>query len=365
MVVGLITNHDRLAYVELSPLGLHRLGFMEPQISVLMSCFNAEQWLAESLQSVLTQTHQNFEFIIVDDGSSDGTARIIRDYAAQDYRIKPIFKHNTGLPDSLNVGLAQAQAPWIARLDADDIAEPTRLAEQLEFVRTHPQVVLVGTAFTEIDGQGDIIAVHHMPTANHQIKANLVRGRHYLIHSSTLYSRDAVNKVGGYRPRARLAEDLDLWLRLSSENDFACIDKPLIRYRKHLNQISRDQAYISKKQLTDSLMVVMSHYLRLAGLPDPVDSEDESAWLSFKVWLEARVDQSQVFEYVNAWTKARENYFSQNNRLVGGLLSLKQLLRSGHAGTLIWIKLFGSDLPKRFAQEWCHESKSKVSYSLT
>jgi glycosyltransferase involved in cell wall biosynthesis len=336
-----------------------------PNISVLMSCFNAEQWLADSIKSVLTQTHQNFEFIIVDDGSSDGTAATIRDYAAQDRRIKPIFKQNTGLPDSLNVGLAQAKAPWIARLDADDLAEPTRFAEQLAFVRTHSKVILVGTGFTEIDGNGDTLAVHHMPTANHQIKSNLVRGRHYLIHSSTLYSREAVKKVGGYRPRARLAEDLDLWLRLSTEHDFACIDKPLIRYRKHLNQISRDQAYISKKQLTDSLMVVTSHYLRLAGLPDPVDSEDESAWLSFRGWLEVRVDQSQVFEYVNEWTKARENYFSQNNRLMGGLLSLKQLLRSGHAGTLIWIKLFGSDLPKRFAREWCHESKSKVSYSLT
>jgi glycosyltransferase involved in cell wall biosynthesis len=333
---------------------------MEPDISVLMSCFNAEQWLSESIESVLNQTHQNFEFIIVDDGSRDRTATIIRQYASQDQRIKPIFKQNTGLPDSLNVGLAQAQAPWIARLDADDISEPTRFAEQLDFVRRHPQVILVGTAFTEIDGENNIIAVHHTPTTNGHIKSNLVWGRRYMIHSSTFYSREAVQNVGGYRPRARLAEDLDLWLRLSTENEFGCINKPLVRYRKHLNQISRDQSYISKKQLTDSLMVVMSYHLRQWGYPDPISIEGESQWCNFREWLEAKVEANQVFEYVNAWTKAREGYFSIENRLLAGLTSLKQLINSGHAGNLIKIKLFGSNLPERFAREWCQESTSKA-----
>jgi glycosyltransferase involved in cell wall biosynthesis len=324
---------------------------MEPDIAVLMSCFNAEQWLAESIESVLTQTHQNFEFIIVDDGSRDSTATIIRDYAIQDRRIKPIFKQNTGLPDSLNVGLVQAKAPWIARLDADDLAEPTRFAEQLEFVQNHPKVVLLGTGFTEIDSDGHLIKVHQIPTTDQQIKYNLIWGLRYIIHPSTLYSTASARRAGGYRSRAGLAEDLDLWLRLSDQ-EFACINKPLIRYRNHINQISRHRSEIAPQNLIDGCAVLICHFLRQCSSPDPIDFENEADWFHFREWVEIQIKKNQVLEYLNAWAKAKKDFFEQDNQVLGSLIALKQLLNSGHAASLIKLKLLGFNLPKCLAQKW-------------
>jgi glycosyltransferase involved in cell wall biosynthesis len=331
---------------------------MEPDISVLMSCFNAERWLSESIESVLNQTHQNFEFIIVDDGSQDSTADIICLYARLDQRIKPIFKQNTGLPDSLNVGLAHAQAPWVARLDADDLAEPTRLAEQLDFVKKHPKVVLLGTAFTEIDGDGNIIKVYQTPTSDAKLKYNLIWGLRYIIHPSTFYSSVAARKVGGYRPRAGLAEDSDLWLRLS-DDEFASINKPLIRYRRHINQISRHRSSIGQKNLIDGCTVLICHFLRKYGLPDPINVEDEAIWLHFRSWVETQIEQNQVFEYLNAWASAKEAFFNQDNKISGGLVALRYLLNSGHTANLIKNKLFGFKFPEHAAQKWCLECGTK------
>src|SRR2546430_2514522 len=106
-----------------------------PEVSVLMSCYNATRWLHEAIHSVLVQTHDKFELILVDDGSTDETWNIIQSYRDRDQRIVAISKKNTGLADSLNVGIARAKGAWIARLDADDLCEPTRLEEQLDFVR--------------------------------------------------------------------------------------------------------------------------------------------------------------------------------------------------------------------------------------
>ena len=131
-----------------------------PEVSVLMSCYNASRWLHEAIDSVLTQTFENFEFVLVDDGSTDDTWNIIQSYRDRDERIVPISKKNTGLPDSLNVGIAKARGAWIARLDADDVCEPTRLEEQVKFVSKHPEVVLLGTGCVEIDEQGGVKKKH-------------------------------------------------------------------------------------------------------------------------------------------------------------------------------------------------------------
>ena len=105
-----------------------------PEVTVLMSCYNASCWLHEAIASVLKQTFENFEFILVDDGSTDDTWDIIQAYRDRDQRIVAIKKSNTGLTDSLNVGIAHARGAWIARLDADDRCEAGRLAEQVRFI---------------------------------------------------------------------------------------------------------------------------------------------------------------------------------------------------------------------------------------
>ena len=123
-----------------------------PFVSVLMSCYNASRWLDESIQSVLNQSYGNFEFIIVNDGSTDCTQAIIQHYASSDDRIVMIEKANTGLADSLNVGISRARGVWIARQDADDISDLTRLEKQVRSAMINHNIVFLGTGLAEIDG---------------------------------------------------------------------------------------------------------------------------------------------------------------------------------------------------------------------
>ncbi len=148
--------------VDMTPLIARR----EPEVTVLMSCRNASRWLQEAIESVLTQTFPDFEFVLIDDGSSDRTWEIVQQYAKCDSRIVPIAKRPTGLSDSLNVGINRARGRWIARLDADDLSEPTRLQEQVRFVRSHPTTVLLGSAFIEIDESGRSIRRHSYPASH-------------------------------------------------------------------------------------------------------------------------------------------------------------------------------------------------------
>jgi glycosyltransferase involved in cell wall biosynthesis len=325
---------------------------MQPIVSVLMSCYNAEAWLCESIESVLNQTFTNFEFLIIDDGSVDGTLNLLRQYEKKDPRIKVIVKQNTGLSDSLNVGIAQAQGEWIARIDADDLCEPERLAAQVQFVQKNPQVGLLGTGFLEIDAEGKVVGIHREPASHDRLLFNLSHCKRYIIHSSAFYNTALVRQVGGYRPRARLAEDLDLWLRISEKKQLACLEQPLIRYRKHTQQISRDQDLISQKQVIDSWAVIACYFLRTQGNPEPMAALDESDWSKFHDWVNRKVSEYQVFEYTVAWTKARDDLFSRKNQLWGRLYFFLDIVKSGHALRLLKIKVFGSNIPKQIAQQW-------------
>ena len=144
-----------------------------PEISVVMSCYNSRRWLAEAIGSVLSQTHSDFEFIIVDDGSTDDSWATIQRYATRDRRIVALSKGNSGLADSLNAGISVARGKWIARIDADDVCEPGRLAEQMAFVRANPQVVLLGSGCVEIDEYGRPLRAHRYPAAHRTLVRNL------------------------------------------------------------------------------------------------------------------------------------------------------------------------------------------------
>ena len=181
-----------------------------PSVSVLMSCYNAARWLGEAIESVLRQTHTDFEFIIVDDGSKDDTPTILQRYSASDARIVIITKPNTGLGDSLNVGIRQVRGDWIARLDADDICEPTRLARQLELAQSNPSLVFVGSGLVIIDEHGAKLAIHHYPTRHTALLRQLRQMRKFPPHSSAMFRTTAARSIGGYRTRIRRAQDWDL-----------------------------------------------------------------------------------------------------------------------------------------------------------
>ena len=326
----------------------------KPDVSVLMSCYNAARWLAEAIDSVLAQTFRNFEFIIVNDGSTDDTWSIIEDYRGRDERIVAVSKKNTGLQDSLNVGLALAKGEWIARLDADDLCEPTRFEEQLDFVRKHDDVVLLGTGCLEIDEDGRVIKMHDYPTGHRSLTRRLERIRPFFPHSSAFYRTETARRAGGYNVRIRRAEDWRLWLEMSMQGQIACLPKPLIRFRKHAGQISYDGN--GRRQVYDGIAATASHFLRKAGYEDPSAAQNPADWSVFLKWIEDETDRALTFQRFRSWEDARVVYYSAGNRFAGIIRFSRKLWQSGHAGPLLWKKMFGTSMPERLAKEWMKTS---------
>jgi glycosyltransferase involved in cell wall biosynthesis len=208
-----------------------------PLVSVIMSVHNGERFLGESVDSILRQTFADFEFIIVDDGSTDASHEIIRRYAERDARIVCIRHERKGLTSSLNDAIALARGELFARMDADDIAHPARLQRQIEFLNAHPDCVAVGSSVVIMDEDGNDIHVDEGPTEHAQIEERLLAGRGALCHPTVMMRASAVRQVGGYREQYHLAQDMDLFLRLGEVGRLANIREPLLRYRWHLDSI--------------------------------------------------------------------------------------------------------------------------------
>jgi glycosyltransferase involved in cell wall biosynthesis len=321
-----------------------------PSVTVLMSCYNAARWLHQAIESVLRQTTKNFEFILLDDGSTDETWSIIQDYCNRDARIVAISKKNTGLADSLNVGIAQARGEWIARLDADDLCESTRLEEQIKFVHKHTDVVLVGTGCLEIDEHGRFTRKRSFPTKHQTLVRRLERLQPFFPHSSAFYRTDLARQAGGYNGRIRRAEDLRLWLEISLQGQLACLPKPLVRIRTHAFQISREDNY--RRAFFDATAATICHFLRKAGYKDPSVHANEADWIIFLKWVEKQTDVPPAFERLKVWRDARASYFAAGNKATGLIHFANRLLKSGHASALMLEKYFGSLVPQRLAREW-------------
>lgn len=329
---------------------------IKPKVSVLMSCYNGSRWLREAIDSVLIQTYKNFEFILIDNGSTDETWNIIQSYRDKDKRIVAISKENMGLAaDSLNMGIAQAKGEWIARLDADDLCEPTRLEEQVNFVHKHPKVVLLGTGFFEIDEHGKAIKKHLYPSKHHVLVRHLEHLQRFFPHSSAFYRVDVVRQVGGYNLRFPLADDWRLWLELSLRGKIAALPKFLVRVRKHSSQVSCENN--GRPQLCEATAGTICHLLQKAGCKDPSVDMSADEWIVFRNWVEKRMEELGIFERRKAWTDARAKYFATGNRLNGVIHFSTHLLQSGYASVLIWEKFFGSSLPQRLVREWIVATK--------
>lgn len=223
-----------------------------------MSVYNGEALLSKSIESILNQSFKQFEFIIVNDGSTDNSHKIIHDYQKKDNRIIIINKKNTGLADSLNTGLRESNTDWIARIDADDICKFDRLKEQYLFIKNNPSTVLLGSNAKLIDLNGNSIGFLKYPTDHQKILKKLSITPETFPHSSVLYNRHTALKVGGYRSKITYAEDLDLWLRLSKEGNVACLDKCLVQIRIHPNQISHHDS--GDTQYVDAHVAMVSYW---------------------------------------------------------------------------------------------------------
>lgn len=201
-----------------------------PKLSVIMACYNVEKTVARAIDSILTQTEQDFEFIIVEDSSQDGTVSILGQYEQIDSRIRVLHNPvNKGLAYSLNRAIRQAVAPFIARMDADDVSLPERFARQLAYLDNNPHIDVLGTATRLIDENGQTIGEVILPTTHEQI----VRQRYLrplFIHPSVLFRQRFFATYGYYDEQLRRTEDLDLWLRARSKATYGNLPDVLILY---------------------------------------------------------------------------------------------------------------------------------------
>lgn len=214
-----------------------------PAVSVVMPLYNTARHLPEALESVLKQTFVDFEIIAVDDGSTDDTLKVLKEYARQDTRITVISRPNTGIVGALNDGLAAARAPLIARMDGDDICLPERFAKQVEYLNAHPNCVLVGSQVLLIDPEGQPICEHAQTRFTHaEIDRDHLNRGWPIIHPAIMMRRDAVEKIGRYREEYKWLEDLDLFLRLAEVGELANLPDVLLKYRLHFNSVCHTRA---------------------------------------------------------------------------------------------------------------------------
>ena len=225
---------------------------MNPKISVVMSVYNGEKHLRESIESILNQTFTDFEFIIVNDGSTDNSLEIIKSY--DDERIKIINnEENIGLTKSLNKAIKQARGVYIARQDADDISLSNRLELQFKFLEKHPEVALLGTGIYVIDENGDEIEkriMHPNP------KRSLLKGNRF-IHGSVMFRKSVIDELGAYNETLRYSQDYELWLRLSKEYDVRNLTVPLYKLRMHKSSI------LSRKVEEQQMYAVLARKLAM------------------------------------------------------------------------------------------------------
>jgi glycosyltransferase involved in cell wall biosynthesis len=205
----------------------------QPVVSVLMAVYNTDRYLAQAVESILNQTFRDFELLIIDDGSSDHSLAILQHYATQDDRIRLTHRENRGIPQTRNELLAQAKGEFLAVIDSDDIAHPDRLALQVAYLQQYPAVVWVGGAFELIDERGYRLTCLPLPETDAEIRDLLAHGNMGFLHPTAMMRRDAVAQLGGYDETLPLAEDLDLWLRLSQVGQLGNLPLPVVQYRIH------------------------------------------------------------------------------------------------------------------------------------
>ena len=244
-----------------------------PILSVIVPVYNAENDLERQLDSVLGNDLQDFEVILIDDGSTDASASILQAHAERDSRIRLIVQRNQGLVAALNRGLRLASAPWVARMDIDDVALPSRFSVQLALAEQHPDVVCVGSGFLAIDAASRVLATRRVPKSHSVLLDRLITTRTCFPHASALFRRDLVIKLGGYRSCMHRAQDTDLWLRMAEQGVLAAVQEPLVLIRQHGQQLSAGEG--AREQLVMGWAAVVSHLLRSQGLPDPLAGEAE------------------------------------------------------------------------------------------
>ena len=205
---------------------------------MVLPVWNGEPFLSQAIRSVLAQTLDALELIVVDDGSTDRSAAIAQQFADRDARVRVLRLEHCGFSGALNAGIAAASAPYVARMDCDDAALPTRLEKQARYLDAHPECVAVGSAVEIIDQGGRHVGWRTFAESHAGITAALMIGASPFSHPTVVARRDALLAAGCYDGALYPSEDLDLWIKLGHIGRLANLGEVLLQYRRHENAVS-------------------------------------------------------------------------------------------------------------------------------
>lgn len=254
-------------------------------VSVVIPVYNGEAFLAEAVQSVLEQTHREFELVAVDDGSTDGSAAILDAFAAKDPRVRVIRQANAGGAGARNRALAEAKADWVISLDHDDAMLRHRIERQLAFIAAHPDVRVFASRAYYINKSGRVIGNTKLEplTTPAQLERFVAGGGVIgLNHSSIALHRPTVLAVGGYRPAFEGAEDIDLWNRVLDAGHLVLQQEDILtRYRIHGDSIMASQA---RRNWEVCEWAIACMRARRAGRPEPTREEFQAEWRARPLW---------------------------------------------------------------------------------
>lgn len=248
---------------------------------MIMSVHNGLRHLPDAVNSILSQSYESIEFIVIDDGSTDGSTEWLRARAVQDDRLKLFCLERMGLTKALNHGLRAVTGAYIARMDADDVACSSRLMKQLEFLEANVDVVCCGTHCRYMDESGNLLFVRKMPQTHEDIEECHLAGRGgFILHPSSMMRTHALIEVGGYDESFSCAQDYDLWFRLARMGRLANLPDVLMDYRitgSAITQARRfEQAYCCSRIIDRELNL---RGLRVAKtLPPAYDIRPVDPW---------------------------------------------------------------------------------------
>jgi glycosyltransferase involved in cell wall biosynthesis len=310
-------------------------------ISVITPAYNSEAFIQQAVESVLSQDFQQWEMIVVDDGSSDRTKEIVREFVARDSRIRLIENQHGGVSTARNTGIELAKYEWIALLDADDVFLPGKLQMQFEAASRDPEVVLWGTYAYNIGESGRVYDMaQDGPTSRKAFELLRKNGSVVMLkNSSTLFRRELALSLGGFDSRYDSSEDTELWNRMAEHGPVIVIPKPLILYRFHPQSLS------VRKMEFQYICVQFIQARNLKRLAHQDLSLDEF----MKTWnrrgmVRKCVDQSRILS--NAYWRSAGIMFSNGMPAKGGYWLMRAfasnpVMISSRIIRKLWIKLHG------------------------
>ena len=262
-------------------------------------CLQRQHFLRAAVESILGQSFRDFEFIIIDDGSTDRSGSILDSFQKCDVRVRVHHREHRGLIESLNEGCWLAQGRYIARMDADDIASKDRLMSQVDFMEAHPQIGILGGAVEWITRTGESLVIQRRPAEDAEIKAAFRDRLCMLWHPTVLLRKEVFAWAGGYRSVAVSAEDYDLWPRVADHFQFANLDQVVLKYRIHPYQISMRK---TAQQTLCMLAAQASAVARSKGRQDPLDGVREiTPSLLAALGISEIAQRNAVVADVHAW----------------------------------------------------------------